>query len=249
MIVTKTKLTREQLAAVKLRTPANAGAYWRGIQHAELVDAVIAAHTRLGWKCSFDAAAMSNDKADIVASFVVEDMKGAEIPKGFEAMIAIKNSNAKRWGLSLTVGIRHELRGTVIVLGRVPMSPVGSKRGEFKLDESMQAALVAAFDLFQKADAVVKTMTGELDAAGAQFFMIALGSRGTLPWKRIGAAVEALNQLTPSAWTLLCVLSDQIDKAPTCARRDQLELRFELCQQLRHALTGEIPRKLATEIA
>jgi len=181
-----------------------------------------------GWKLALDACALSRDCKDIVASFMIDF--GFPPPKGFEFMLAIKNSNAARWALSLNAGIRNKTSGAMLAVGRVRP---GTRRHHPDDRELIQQSVQKCLELFRyKAHEQVLTLKSmKLDPQQATFELVEIGQKKILPWSKIGK-ISQLPWAGLNALGLAQAVALEIDGAPACARRDQVELRLLLSEQL-----------------
>ncbi len=224
MIYTKKQITLEQLARVRLVEPADAGALWQGVQHADLVTTFAQAITARNWTCHKTdmRAALSKDKADVVASFA---LRRVPTPDGFKVEVGIKHSNARRFGLSVFIGLHDQKWGTSFVLFE---SEAGRKReGSFDLTQRIDESLTACAVVLDQAEQILADLRHtKIEGAELDRMFCHIGSEGILPWSRVGVVHRIAQRMGPfNALDLLLAVCRQIDRAPAIARQGQMELR------------------------
>lgn len=242
MITTKKKLTIEQLARVKLVEPPDAGGLWQGVQHAALVRAITKTALDLGISSTYENAALSKDGADIAAVFKIgSDWTKAAEDLGFDVMLGVKNSNARRFALSLFIGLRCQKWKTALVLSE---SIAGRKReGRFNLTNRLNTAIADCIENLKTAPILLSCLRHKgLDAQQAESLVCRVGSEGVVPWSRAGHVYLAMTTQGPynALDSLFCVCR-QIDRAPVVARAGQMELRLAALQSICELTNTPIP--------
>lgn len=246
MIATKSRITFADLKHVPFTKPIKAGALWIGTPHVELLSAVCAAGAELGWEATgtkrtgsrVDAIALSDDTADIVASFTF--LTGnVTPPSGFDFMIGIRNSNARRFAMSVTAGLRHNESGAMIALGEIPVGR--QRKGRFNLQKRLARVMAECSDLFAHGSEIVQRLAARaMGQTECESLVCTFGNLGIIPWSRLGklhfrtAAADQMNALK-----FLFFASALIDLAPLIARRGQMDLRVTALQTV--ALNLRIP--------
>ncbi len=114
--------TIEQLRQVELKRPEAAGSHWRGIQHGELADAIVAAAAKRGWRVAESRFCLSRDEADLFGAFEFDKVpKDLETPEGIRWALGVATSNARRRCLRLFAGGVVEVCSNGLTTGSLVM--------------------------------------------------------------------------------------------------------------------------------
>lgn len=220
----------QELSKIPLKKPANAGGYWQGIQHVQLVETIQEIGKELGYVCELVHLAFSTDKADIVATFTVTGTAWS-IPEGYDAILVAKNSNARRWGLSLSIGVQNRADKTILMLGRARCE---GRRGAMPWQDMIKESFKLEFPwLMKRAEPFLSSLKQDWPPADWTWILARMGMADVLTWGDVGRVVEKVGVKNHTTGLHLFKCMDhEIATAPECARRDQVEIRLKLTKEL-----------------
>lgn len=225
-------LTLDDIRAVPLLKPKNAGSYWEGISHGELINTLLQCLHDYGYKPFWPVYALSKDKADLAAAF---HLSPSPLPAGLTLNIAVQTSNARRRAVSLCVGLQIDAGGN-FVSGDIPINR--KHTNAFKLyDELMEG--VKKFK--EAADHLTETVEGYkshlLSFDDIDLILMRAGRlkprTAKLPWDKIGWVSETMRTQFPkvsnrTSWRLLQVYSWAAASSPPLRQLDILSKFREL---------------------
>ncbi len=176
--------TIEDLRQIPLVRPVDAGGRWKGIQHGELVDLIVADVEDRGWVLGESQFSVSNNGADMAGalSLAIPKMRRTE---GLVLGLGILTSNNRHRALSLFVG------------GTVSVCTNGLTTGEIVLHRQhtrcldLRKQIQTALDYYTMAAwRIPKVVAGlrerELTEQEHEHVLMEAGRRGFMPWSRLG---------------------------------------------------------------
>lgn len=226
MITTDRKISFQQLSKLPApKKPANAGEYWVGVKHSELLREICNACTRKGWECTLREIALSNDKADMVATFSILCSFG---PGEFE--LGVITSNARRHALKFFPGFYSKEHKFGTVLGEVF---VGQKREGASEEFNLSARLDEALEEVERLAGAISGLLSlwalaELSARAVDSLLCDIGRKGILPWSRLGKMAFELNTEAQKGddavplFAAFSAFSDVVRESPPLSQLDQL---------------------------
>jgi len=202
---TMAKLTEVQ--KVKLRPPANAGRNWVGIPHADLVEETKKVLDAFGWVVARTDYAMSKDKADLIASYHLALPKVPGMAKRFVPSIAVRHSNARRWALSMFVGIvvmdSKSDKWFGVPFFNLPLAKRHTNGVELPV-VLMNGVMEAEARFVEIPDVIKELEKGVLDYQEKDHLTLKAGREGVLPWHLIGKLDKLTWESADSdSWELL----------------------------------------------
>lgn len=229
MITSSKKVTFSQLKNLPApKRPADAGEYWVGIKHSDLLREVCNACTRKGWEATLDTIALSKDKADMSTSFHIL----CSFAMG-EFELGLITSNARRHALKFFVGINDKEKNFRTVLGEVF---VGQKRAgakEFDLATRIDEALEQVEALAKTWPAIKAEWSKSLLTSSSTYQLVSrIGRDKILPWSRIGKAVPELEAPVTNLFPIVGALARAVEFSPPLSQLSQLCAIHALIQAL-----------------
>jgi len=206
--------TVDSIRKVKLKPIENAGGYWQGVPHGELIDAVRKEFKQRKWKIVDTRYTLSEDYADIGASFTLN--LEIDPPKGQLFSIGMLSSNARRRALTFFNGTVDEKTKAGVVFGQLECKKHTSGFDVQKEVESiLDSYLVNTVDARDRIDWMKKI---KLPLSVVDHLMMDAcrgGIREKFLWSKLGLFNQEWKRLTKNsnvypihkdkhnAWTLL----------------------------------------------
>lgn len=221
-------ITREDLHKVPLVRPANAGTHWRGVQHGEFVDALLAQIQARGWQVDHMAFALAREGADIAGAFDIDLGGGLAAPDGLHYSLGFVGSNARRKAWRVVAGARVLVCNNGLVTGQVVLNKKHTVRTDLDLefDRALDAFEVAAHGT---TSLVATLRERRVDTQEATMLLDAAKDAGLMPKSRLWDVL--LEYVVPSyrehgtgtAWTLLNAFTHVVKQNPPVEQMGQID--------------------------
>ena len=236
MINTNQQLTLEKLSKVKFKRPKNAGKYWQGIPHYDLIWNILnhidtLNYTILDKQWIVDEGriclALNKDKSDMVACLEIS-ISSIQLPNGIIPSLGIINSNSMRSSLKTYVGLVVKPANNGIVIA----SPFLKVKHTIHLDlENLTEAIISTFhQKLKRAPEFIESLkTKELLTDEINRILIEVGTKNIMPWSRIGQVIDNSGKWT--AWKLLNAFSNITKQSPSFNQLEMLNRFRKLLQK------------------
>jgi hypothetical protein len=222
----------DQLRAIPLETPDNAGRYWQGIQHGRLVDVLSMQIRNRGWEITESRFSLSKDQADLAGAFKMR-LPGVDTPEGMDLSLGFVTSNALRKSLKMVVGAVVQVCNNGMATGEIVMQKKHTK--QFSLSDEIQKSL----DVYEvKSQTIKETVTRlrerELSPTEADEILMEAGRNHLMPFSRIGLVDAEYRKPTfeehgrGTSWALLNAFTYIVKKNPVHAQMNQMNKFREL---------------------
>lgn len=227
-----TKISRSDINAVELARPKNAGGYWQGIRHGELVQTIEESARSRGWEIEQELFSLSKDQADMAGAVQLR-IPNIEAPDGMAYSLGFLTSNARRRALTMVVGTRIFVCNNGMATGQIVMNRRHTS-GVSLFDE-----VDDALDIYEERIKDVPTKIAgwqkrELSRNETNEILIQTGERGILPWSRVGQVADEFKRPTFSdfnertSWGLLNAFTYVAQKQSPLTQMDSLSAFQEI---------------------
>ena len=180
--------TLEQLHDIPLVRPPNALSRWKGIQHGDLVEAIIGSVDDRGWAATDMQFAVGQDGARLAGAF---DLALPELPApaGLDFSLGVLTDNCCERALRLYVGARVEVCNNGLATGVIVLRHKHTTK--FDLREELAVALDDYWMSARNMETVVFGLK-RCKLVGGQYeqILVEAGRRGLMPWSRLGNVDE-----------------------------------------------------------
>lgn len=197
----------DDLKKCQVVRPKNAGTYWKGLPHYELVSGIQDEISDHGWDIEGVRLSVGNDGADLLGAF---DVSFPDRPcvDGQTYSLGFTSSNARKRKLRFFAGSRVEICSNGMVSGEVLLE----HRHVRNLD--LYTSLSDVADQFYERSGQLKSDVKRLRSMGlsarhSDQLLMATGRAEIMPWSRLGMVVKEYDNPTFSefrernAWSLM----------------------------------------------
>lgn len=216
----------DTLHQIPVERPERAGRVWQGIQHGELVDAVLDETSLRGWRVTDMRFALGNSPSELAAAFELH-IPGIEPPPGQSFSLGLLTSNAMKRRLKMVVGSNVFVCNNGVATGEIVMLKRHTTRldlfGEVERSLDEYAIKAAAIPLM-----VEGLRQRDLSPLEQEHVLMEAGRLGLMPWSRIGQVDEEYRHPRfaehgiGTAWSLLQAFTWVVKKDPPLRQMDEM---------------------------
>lgn len=218
--------TLDELRAIPLERPAKAGRAWQGIQHGELVDAVIDEASSRGWTVGDMRFSVSKDRTGMAGAvdLVVPEI---QMPTGVGLALGFLTANDRSRSVRLIVGgnvfccLNGMARGDIVLSRRHTRA--------FDLYESIQGAMDEyVFAAAAMPGEVLALQNMEAPPDRTEHVLMEAGRQGIMPWTHLGEVDAQIRNPSfaewgkGTAWTVYNAFTYVVKKSPALAQMNRI---------------------------
>ena len=222
----------DQLRAIPLETPDNAGRYWQGIQHGRLVDVLSMQIRNRGWEITESRFSLSKDQYDLAGAFKMR-LPGVDTPEGMDLSLGFVTSNALRKSLKMVVGAVVQVCNNGMATGEIVMQKKHTK--QFSLSDEITKSLDEYEIKSRTLNETVRSLKErELSQVESDQILMEAGRQHLMPFSRIGKVDQEYHNPTfaehgrNTSYALLNAFTYIVKKNPVHAQMDQMNRFREL---------------------
>lgn len=224
--------TLEQIRKVPLVRPLEAGQYWQGLRHGELLDAILDETHSRRWKVVESRFTLSTDRADLAGAIELE-IPNTEVPQGQRLALGILTSNARRHSLKMTVGSVVRVCQNGLVTGEIVMAR--KHTSGFDIHEEVEHAFDSYLDRVQDIPKLVSFWQHEsMSYREVEHVLMEAGRKHIMPWSRVGLVDHEYRNPrfeeygSGTVWTLLNAFTFIVKRNPPLQQMEQINKFREL---------------------
>ncbi len=232
IVVHGDSLKVSQLKKIRLKKPEEAGSYWSGIKHYDLVRLLFAEAKKRKWEIGKKSFFICNGDMDMVGAFELSIPK-VNAGKGVKLAMGILTSNSRHKALRLFVGAVVQVCSNGLVTGEIALC----KKHVKGLD--LEKEIETAFDQYLRGAGKLKRIQNglrnrKLTDSEYNRILIEAGRQKLMPWSRLGAVDHEYNFPKYSifgrntSWALLNSFTDVAKRNPTIKQLQQIKGFFSL---------------------
>jgi hypothetical protein len=223
--------TIAQLQDIPLNRPSKAGARWKGVQHGDMVNALVTEFHKREWEVLSSQFALDGPKedktADMVGAFDLR-LPNMDAPEGQEFSLGIMTSNGMRRATKYFVGTKVMVCNNGCSVGEIILHRKHTLN--FNLEDAIRPALNEYVIAASKAkDLVAQLRHRDLGQAESDHLLLEAGRRQMLPWSRIGAVDAEYRNPQHSehgantSWALLNAFTEVVKRSPVHAQMPAMD--------------------------
>lgn len=221
------QITLDKLKRVRLEPPANAGSYWQGVPHHELVQTILTEARRRDWEVLDMKFSLARHGADLAGAFQVR-LPDVQAPKGQTLALGVLTSNARRRALTLLAGSVVTSCANGLVSGKILLQKKHTGALDLNRDIAESLDIYAA-----KARALPKLVSRlqarTLSKGQAAHLILSAGRQGIMPRTLLLNVHQEYEEPrfpeigTGTAWALLNAFSHVNKASPPIQQLERLD--------------------------
>ncbi len=188
----------EEVRTIPLVRPKNAGKFWKGIPHGDLINSILNESERRKWIIIKDRFSVSDDGADMAAAFdiILPDL---ESPEGTQFALGILANNKRERALRMYAGATITVCRNGFVSGEILLNKKHTT--QFDLEDGIEKSLDEYFISIRKMSDIINSLRNHvLSEFEYSYIMIEAGRKKLMPWSRIGEVDKEYRNPSFSEW-------------------------------------------------